>query len=415
MNRFLARYTAVCVLSLFIGIYYDVGVILRPFDALVAVGGVILVGRASVRGYIETLEKPTVYYLFAITYFYRCVNALFLSGTGTVLKETIQVIEFLLLVHLIAVSTRSMKHRRLFFRTLLVGSGIIAMLTAAWHIGNGFYVGYKRLGAPKSAFAFFSLLILGEYLRGDQNRFVGVVLLGAILFTVLSGERKGWVALAGGGGMMYFLFHGGSIRQILSAVFQPRVLVAGGAALTGLVVAGLQFEYVVRQFETLGDIYVLLSDFDLQMDLSAFETSGSNLARVYLLLFTIRTTLAHPLFGVGTGRWYEALTQTASDGKPQYMIGAHSEYQRFAVENGLTGLILYVASWIVAFRQAVRFYRGSDSSMRSYALTVSGIVIFGALINLFLGGGALNILYLGLATGLLTGLVNDRKGLLSSI
>jgi hypothetical protein len=47
MDRFLSRYAALCVLSLFLGIQYDIGVVLRPFDALVVAGGLILVGRAS--------------------------------------------------------------------------------------------------------------------------------------------------------------------------------------------------------------------------------------------------------------------------------------------------------------------------------------------------------------------------------
>jgi hypothetical protein len=409
MDRFLSRYTALCVLSLFLGIHYDVGVVLRPFDALVAVGGLILVGRTSVRGYIDTLEKPTVYYLFAATYLYRCINGFFLSGPGTALKETLQVMEFLLLVHLIAVSTRSSKHRRLFFRTLLVGFGTVAVLTAAWHIGNGYYARYKELGPLKYTFSFFGLLALREYLCEDPNRLAGLVLLGAILLTVLSGERKGWVALTGGGGVMYFLFWGGSIRQIFSVLLRPRVLVGGGAMLTGLIAVGLQFEYVSGQFEEMWDIYLLLSNFDLQMNLSAFETSGSNLARLYALLFTIRTTMAHPWFGVGTGGWLSEIRAASNSTGDTYVLGAHSEYQRFAVENGLTGLVLYFTSWVVAFRQATRIYRASSSpDVRSDALTVIGLVVFGAHINLFLGGGAQNILYLALATGLLVGLKNDE-------
>jgi hypothetical protein len=46
--------------------------------------------------------------------------------------------------------------------------------------------------------------------------------------------------------------------------------------------------------------------------------------------------------------------------------------------------------------------------MRSDTLTVIGVVVFGALINLFLGGGALNILYFALATGLLVGVENNK-------
>lgn len=410
MGRFLARYTALCVLSLFLGIQYEVGLVLRPFDALVAAGGLILVGRASVRGYIDTLKKPAVYYLFAVTYSYRCVNALFLSGMETALKETIQVTEFLLLVHLIAVSTRSSKHRRLFFRALLIGSGILASVAAAWHVGNGYYAGYKELGDAKYVFSLFALLSFGAFLRGEP-RHVGVVFLGAVVLTVLSGERKGWVALVGGGGLMYFVYQGRSLYRLLARIMRPRVLVGGMVSIAAVVTIGLQLEYVSRQFETIGDVYVLLSNFDLRMDLSAFETSGSNLARLYILLFTVRTALTHPWFGVGTGRWHEALADMAYSGKSRYMIGAHSEYQRFTVENGLTGLGLYVLTWVEAVRDAIRRYHRTASRNETRRLEIAGLSLFGALINLFLGGGALNILFMALAVGLLVGLENetDRK------
>jgi len=207
---------------------------------------------------------------------------------------------------------------------------------------------------------------------------------------------------------MWFLFQGGSIRQIFSFVFRPRVLFGGGALLTGVVVAGLQFEYVSRQFETIGDVYVLLSNLDLRMDLSAFDTSPSNLTRLYIFLFTVRTALTHPWFGVGTGRWHDAIAEMSSSESARYIAGAHSEYQRFTVENGLTGLVLYVSAWIVAFRQALRSYRASSTGMKIDVLTTVGVVVYGALINLFLGGGALNILYLALVTGLLVGVKNDE-------
>jgi O-antigen ligase len=143
------------------------------------------------------------------------------------------------------------------------------------------------------------------------------------------------------------------------------------------------------------------------MDPSAFDTSVSNIARLYILLFTVRTALAHPFFGVGTDRWHEALAQVAYSEKSQYMIGAHSEYQRFAVENGLTGLGLYVLAWGAAIRDAVRRHHLSTSVGEARTLEIAGLTLFGAFINLFLGGGALNILYMALSVGLLVGLKND--------
>lgn len=410
MDRFLSRYSALCVLALFLGFQYDIGVVLRPFDALVGLGGLFLVGRASVRGRIDTLTKPTVYYLFVATYSYRCVNALFLSSTGIALKETLQVVEFVLLAHLIAVSTRSSKHRHLFFRTLLVGSGVLALGAAAWHVSNGYYAGYKELGDSKYVFSVFALLAFGELLRG-KSRYAGIALLVAVVLTVLSGERKGWVALLGGGGVMYFVYQGRSLRRLLARILRPQVLVGVTVLIVAIVAVGLQFEYVAEQFETMGDVYVLLSNFGLRMDLSTFETSGSNLARLYVLLFTVRTALAHPWFGVGTGRWHEALAEMAYSGKSQYMIGAHSEYQRVTVENGLTGLGLYVLTWWEAVRDAIRRFHRTASSNKTRRLEIVGLSLFGALINLFLGGGALNIFFMALIVGLLVGLENepDRK------
>ncbi|MBB4062117.1 O-antigen ligase [Salinibacter ruber] len=415
MDRFLSRYSALCVLGLFTGFQYDIGVVLRPFDVLLGLGGLFLVGRASIRGRIDTFKKPTVYYLFVATYSYRCVNAIFLSGTGTALKETLQVLEFVLLAHLIAVSTRKTEHRRLFFQTLLSGSGLLALFAAGWHVSNGYYAAYKELGDAKYVFSLFALLAFSAYLR-DESRYTGVLLPVAVVLVVLSGERKGWVALLGGGGLMYFVYQGGSIRHLLARIFQPRVLVTGATVVAMMVAIGLQFEYVTRQIETTGDVYVLLSNFNLRMDLSAFETSGSNLARLYILLFTVRMALAHPWFGVGTGRWHEALAEVAYSEKSQYMVGAHSEYQRFTVENGLIGLALYVLAWGAAIRDSVRRYQHSEGGSKGGRLEVVGLAFFGALINLFLGGGALNILFMALAVGLLVGLENDldRKKLLSA-
>lgn len=404
MDRFLSRYSALCVLVLFLGIQYKAGVVLRPFDALIGLGGLLLAGRASVRGRIDTLEKPTVYYLFVTAYSYRCVNALFLSGTGIALKEALQVFEFVLLAHLIAVSTRNSEHRRLFFRMLLIGIGLLALVTALWHVSNGHYVRYKELGPPKYAFSFLALLAFGSYLRG-KSRYASVVLLGAVVLTVLSGERKGWIALLGGGGLMYLVYQGRSLYRLMARILRLRVLLRGIAAIAAILVIGLQFEYVAEQFKTMGDVYVLLSNFNLQVDLSTLETSQSNLARLYLLLFTVRTALTYPWFGVGTGQWHNALT--AYSGKQQYMKGAHSEYQRFTVENGLTGLALYVIAWGAVIRDSVRRYHLTGSGSGTRKLEVVGLALFGALINLFLGGGALNILLMALVVGLLVGLEND--------
>jgi O-antigen ligase len=326
---------------------------------------------------------------------------------GTAIKETIQIVEFIVLIHLVASATRDEERRRQFFRILLIGLGGLSVFAAAWHIAHGSFANYKDLGDPKYAFALFALLASVSYLR-NRTSMRWIVLIGAVLLAILSGERKGWVALAGAGTIMYFLFQGRSVWGFVSSFFRPRLLFGGGVVAVLMVVAALQFEYVRIQVQSMYDLYVIASNVSLQMDLSAFETSGSNLARLYILLFTVRTALAHPIFGVGTGGWYDALASASEESvSSSYLIGAHSEYQRLTVENGLLGLGLYVITWFVTLRTAVRFFRQAPTHLRMSILSLVGLIVFGALINLFLGGGALNIVFLALPVGLLLGLEND--------
>jgi len=408
VDRLLPWYVGLCVVSLFVGVQYEAGVVLRPFDALMGLGGLLLVGRASIRGRIGSIRKNPAYVLFVVTYGYRCVSGFFMSGLGTAVKESIQVVEFIVLIHLVASATTSEENRRKFLWVLLIGLGGLSVLAAAWHVAHGSFANYKDLGDPKYAFAVFALLASMSYLR-NRTSIEWIVLIGAVLLAILSGERKGWVALGGAGFVMYFVFQGRSLRKFVSSFFRPRLLLGGGVLAVLMIGTALQFEYVRIQLRSMYDLYVIASNVSLQMDLSAFETSGSNLARLYILLFTIRTAFTYPVFGVGTGGWHDALAKTAQSGSSNYMIGAHSEYQRLTVENGLLGLGLYVVTWFLTLRTAVRFFRRAPGHLRKSMLTIIGLAVFGALINLFLGGGALNILFLALPVGLLVGLENDAE------
>lgn len=402
-------YTAICIVSLFSGVTYDVGpIVLRPFDAMVLMGGAIITAAASVRGRIRHLRKNSLYYLFLFLYVYRVINGALLTGAGEAVKELIQATEFIVLIHLISITTFTEEKRRKFLRVLLFGFGVSATVVAVWHIGQGSYANYKRLGDPKLLFGAFALLAIGRYMNSGAKESGGVLMAFALLLAILSGERKGWVALAGAVATMYVVMQNVSIRRVFARILRPRVVLAGGVlAVVGIGIA-LQFEYIERQFASMYDLYIIASKVDLEMDLSQFETSSSNLARLYILLFAVRATLAHPVFGAGTGRWHDALNQMARTDDSRFMIGAHSEYQRFAVENGLTGLFLYVTLWVLAIRRAIHFEKLFPVNQQHSAIIIVGLSVFGAIINLFLGGGALNTIYLALSVGLLTGLENDR-------
>jgi hypothetical protein len=349
--------------------------------------------------------------LFLGLYTYRLLNGVLLSSVGNGVKEFVQGLEFLVLIHLIAKGTRTPEKRAEFLRMLYVGSGVIAVLVAAWHVANGQVANYKDLGAAKMVFAFFGLFAVTNYMSDDEDATGLPLVVAALLLVVLSGERKGWVALLGASVVAFAAKENISIVRFVARTFSARVLGATALVAVLLVGAASQAEYVSRQVRNLYDLYGLFSQINLTASLaqfeasvSQFETSGSNLVRLYLLLFSIHTVAEHPVFGVGTGRWKDVLSESARNLNSDFTTGAHNEYQRFAVENGLIGFAMYATSWILIIRSASRWVR---SAVDVRALTVLGLAVFGAIINLFLGGGALNIVYWALAVGLTVGAQND--------
>jgi O-antigen ligase len=107
----------------------------------------------------------------------------------------------------------------------------------------------------------------------------------------------------------------------------------------------------------------------------------------------------NPLFGVGTERRIEAASQFA----PEVPVATgHGEYQRYAVENGLTGLLLYVTAWAFIFFRAVRHSRAFLTEGRTYAAFIVGFVSYSIFVNLFMGGGGINIMFMSVSIGLIT-------------
>jgi O-antigen ligase len=92
----------------------------------------------------------------------------------------------------------------------------------------------------------------------------------------------------------------------------------------------------------------------------------------------------HPLLGAGTGGWSDAYNE-ATKGGPQFLhdrryMHPHNEYVHLAVQLGSTGLALFAALLIVAFRRA-------RSLPGVYAALATGFVIafaVGSLVNDFL-------------------------------
>lgn len=406
VDRLLPTYTALCILSLFVDLVYKVGgTALRPFDAMVGLGLFLIVAAACVRGKIRPLNKVGIFYVFILLYTYRFLNGLLLSGVGVAVKEFVQAIEFVGLIYMVGMATSTVSGREKFLKWLFWGFGVIASFAAVWHISQGELVNYKQLGASKLSFSLFALFAIPAYLR--KRSFSLAMVMGlAILLTLLSGERKGWVALAAAGGAVFYVMRGMRIGAVLKTVFQPKYVAMAGTSVLIIAAVASQIEYVSKQFQSIRDVFLLLSEVDLRQANVDIETTGSNVARLYLLLASMRMLLENPLFGVGTERFKTELAQGFTENG--VVQGAHSEYQLLAAENGVIGLVLYSTIWFVAIRKAAYLTRVAPVGRYYPRAAILAFTVFGAVINLFLGGGALNIVFMAVAVGLLVGFRNER-------
>jgi O-antigen ligase len=407
MKKSLSVYLALAIVSLFLWFEFRVGpVVIRPFDGLLFIGLGGALAAASMQGKIKNLYIADFQWVYLALTTYVIVNGLVFSGAGAAFKELLQKSEYVFLMLAIGALTRHPRRRRLFVWTLVIGCALAAIATAGWHVANGHLVSYKRLSEPKLAFGLFAYFMVTYLVVSSRTSALGLVGgLGAFPLMLLSGERKGWLAFAAGIAFLYIAMRRGSIlKTLLRGRLSLKGVVLVAVVLAGGVLVGSSSGYVVGQIQTLSDMWSSLEGEGIQFRQGQ---SLSNQVRLFLLQFTIETVKAHPWWGIGVGEFKEAI-QFAAPGE-MFVSGAHSEYQRYAVETGLTGLGLYLLTWALMIRHAWRVVRRTDLAKQTETALVVGLVVYGAVINLFLGGGALNILFLVLPAGLLQGILNEEK------
>jgi O-antigen ligase len=139
--------------------------------------------------------------------------------------------------------------------------------------------------------------------------------------------------------------------------------------------------------------------------------NASNRNRLFLLSLTIQSIQDRPMFGYGTERFKQVSNERAQSIPGVKSHGAHSEYQRMAVNNGSLGLALYLLIWILLFddiRKHRSFYINNTFTLWIFTTV---FVIFGIVINLFLGGGIINRVLLIIPAAGVVALRNHRKTL----
>jgi O-antigen ligase len=218
---------------------------------------------------------------------------------------------------------------------------IVTAWSIGWHIANGYWSGWKRLLDPKATFTFmpllFGLMIVAREGARRGRHWFGWCFLGSVILA--SGERKALI-----------------IYAVLSAA-----LIARGRLLSSLHVVGGAFLILVMLSGIIEDPYLsrqirsVVHPFD-SGDFSAAIATGearqgdtrSNAQRGFALVLAGDLISQNMFVGVGTNE-YERIIAQRYRYLPEFLrAGIHGEFLRILTENGLIGLLSYLAVWLVA-------------------------------------------------------------------
>lgn len=426
-GRLFAGFLGFGVASLFSGVEQEIGpVIVRTVDLVIAVAGIgVFVSMAMHKRFrLPSLEIPAM--LFAVLVVYRAVNGGVLSSATEGLVELVQGVEFIIAIVLISSIMSRDYESKVFIWWFTCGVLLILIANTAYHLYIGRYAWYKGLNEPKLTYGIFGLLMIARYISSVRNsgRW-GVATIFAVIMMVLSTERKGWVALLAAGLFILVMEQ----RNAWQSKFGIRTILAG---VTILVVGLTSFVILQRSNDVVRSHFASMAEVPKLVDWESgtlnynLGTTPSIIVRTYLLDFSIRSIEENPLFGIGSNEFKSRMAAVAGT-EMRYTegsfigpnlkarisegFGAHNEYAMYAVENGLIGLALYLSIWAVLFIRVVKLYRIdlTPGRLRYLRLLASMFVVYGAVVNLFLGGGATNTMFLALPIALVIGVEHQLR------
>jgi hypothetical protein len=364
----------IAVLSLMLPIRMESGfVLVRPFEFLIALGILgwpLIAARRGVRAPVGLL--------LLLPYFAWHVASAAVGGPRNTAREAFQVLVVTMFAFLLAQETPRLDITRL-SRRLLWGMAAIAAGTIAWHIGHGYWVGWKQLPDPRLAFVFLPPLLAGLILFADARRLRTLHLVWAGLFPLLlmSGERKALV--------IYLILTALLFARGRLALVAPAIV----AAFVGLFLPSTVVEnaYLQKQIHSLVDPagtgnykYVLATGQYLPGD------TPSAVQRSFAFHVSRQLFGEHPLFGVGTNQYLPIVDERYPNLPPELRLGIHGEFQRIVTENGLVGLSLYLLIWGAAWvrlRGVLRaaFRRGQLTGTQLRTLPLLLFIPFGLFVG----------------------------------
>jgi len=352
---------SLAVLSLFTPFRVSTGLVyLRPFDAL----AFLMLGWAFVRGRVFPSQGIQTGFLILLPYLaWHVLSALTVSlGNGA--REGLQIVTVLAFTWAVVVEADELDFRRA-GALILVGMTVITVYSIGWHVAHGYWTGWKRLVDPKATFTFLPLVLGCLIVAGRSGRrgllWLGWAVLGAAIF--FSGERK---AL-----LVYAVLSAGLVAR--GRVLSFLHVTAGAFVMLALLSSVVDDPYLARQINSVVDP---LDSGDYSTAIATGEAargdSRSNAQRAFAASLARNMMAEHMVFGIGTNE-YERIVAEQFAFVPEFLRnGIHGEFLRVLTENGILGLIAYLAIWVVA---AVRTRAALIDAADQGVLTTSQVAL----------------------------------------
>ena len=410
-KSFAARLLALGVIVLFTEISVVTGgIALTPFDPVV---GLLLFGILLHRLYAGSLRlrllvaDPIIVMVFTLFAYVGAVN--FYHGLSLIaVKELIQGTEYVLFALALAGVVSIRESWSAFIKTFLGITLVVTLFSVGYHISLGEFTSYKRLGAIKLLFGIPVLIGFAWYVvdrersRDQQSWIILLTLLAYAIVLLLSAERKAYLGTAFGCATVWYAHQrmkaeSRTLREMLHSV----VRVAGIGMLGVAVIAILmQIPMVERQVTSLLQVRSVV-DVIISGE-SSDQLQSSSQARAVIIATGLTLLAQNPIWGIGTDQFKLRIGQFLDSERLQ--LALHNEYLRYAVETGLVGLFVYLATYVVVLYQAWKLAKTTTGWRHSASLITLGLVVYGGIINAFLSGGALNHILLVLPAALVVGL-----------
>jgi len=350
-------------------------VVLRPFDLLVGILFFYTILRLRSH---TTFIIPKGLYLFFPFIIWHVLSAFTLdmnNGIRELLQSVVIVMfGYALYKFLVVANEYDIK---IFYKYVVYGFIVICLYTIIWHVINGYYVGWKRLGDTKYVFTFLPM-IMGFVILFAKKRYGFLISLWIILgiILLLSGERKSWLIYIV---LSLTIFSKNNVRGAL-----PFIMITALVIMT----ASLYFadNYLMKKFNSIVSPSETVEFTVDDIRHGNVPESMSNAQRVFAVGVGLELFRSSPIIGVGTNG-YARIVKEEYGHFPRFLtIGIHNEFFRVIVENGAIGLILFVLLWVYSVKRSSKVLSGNligNSKFRKHRKRVMVLVFSPLLISIF--------------------------------